>query len=800
MPEMSAMRAYHYRRRLRHGRTRARRRGPSLAAIALAVVPLALLAVTFTTAFIAAGATYVAGLQGEVTPPAEAIAQRGGGARIYDRNGALLYQFLDEEYGRQERVALSEISPLIRDATIAAEDASFYTNPGVNIRGLVRASLENFKPGEGFLQGSGGSSITQQLVKQIYFSPEERRERSVSRKVREAAIALEITRDYSKDQILEWYLNEIPYGGVLTGIESASQGYFGIPASDVTLGQAAFLAGLPQSPGEYDPFVNMPAAIGRQHEVLDLMVKHGYLTPEEAGWAKLEVITLNPRPEPFLAPHFVLYVGDYIKQQLGEEALLHGGLEVTTTLDLRLQTRANEILEGHLQTYENSTNGHNGAVVIIEPPTGQILAMVGSRDYFRDDVQGRVNNATALNSPGSTLKPFTYATAFMQGWGPEWPIVDTNITYKESDGKTFSPRNPDGRTRGVVKLREALGNSYNIPAFKTILFTGVDNMINTAKSMGITTLDRDLGPATTLGGTDVKLLDMVYAYSTFANNGMMSGMPAASALPVGNRNLDPIPVLEVKNRKGETLMNHRVPQTVSVIDPEYAYMITDILSNDRDRSVTYGLGSNLNIPGHRVAVKTGTSEPFEGNKLIGDTWTIGYTPDIAVGVWVGNSDNEPMTNIYSTTIAGRTWHDTFVMALEGKPARDWVRPDGLVEATLCVPSGRRPVEGERCPTVKGIFAAEAIARNDASWWGGEELDEPYRGNGVPPEITGWKRTLSEEYLRTYRSGSGGSRTPSRAPQPTPVAPAPVAPTPAPAPPHQDGRGPDGQGPPGQRRN
>lgn len=788
---MSAMRAYHY-RRLRHGRHR--RKSLSVATIILAVAPILLLGLAATTAFVAAGATYVAGLQGDFTPPAEAIAERGGGARIYDRNGTLLYEFLDDDYGRQERVALADISPLIRNATIAAEDASFYTNPGVNIRGLVRASLENFKPGDGFLQGSGGSSITQQLVKQIYFTPEERRERSIERKVREAALALEITRDYSKDQILEWYLNEIPYGGVLTGIESASQGYFGIPARDVTLGQAAFLAGLPQSPGEYDPFINMPAAIGRQHEVLDLMVKHGYLTPEEAAWAKLEVITLNPKPQPFLAPHFVLFVGDYIKQQLGEEALFHGGLEVTTTLDLKLQTRANEILEQHLQTYENSTNGHNGAVVIIEPPTGQILAMVGSRDYFRDDIQGRVNNAIALNSPGSTLKPFTYATAFMQGWGPEWPIVDTSITYKESDGKTFSPRNPDGRTRGVVPLRQALGNSYNIPAFKTILFTGVDNMIATAKSMGITTLDRDLGPAVTLGGVDVKLLDMVYAYSTFANNGVMSGTATTAALPEGNRNLDPVSVLLVKNRRGETLLDHRVSQTLSVIDPEYAYMITDILSNDRDRSVTYGLGSNLNIPGHRVAAKTGTSEPYEGNKLIGDTWTIGYTPDVAVGVWVGNSDNQPMTNIFSTTIAGRTWHDTFVVALEGKPARDWVRPDGLVEATVCVPSGRRPVEGERCPTVKGTFAAEAIARNDASWWGGEELSEPYRGNGVPPEITGWKRTLAEEYLRAYRGGSGSS---PRAPQPTPTAPPPAAPTAAP-PPQGDGRGPDGQGPPGQQ--
>jgi membrane peptidoglycan carboxypeptidase len=610
------------------------------------------------------------------------------------------------------------------------------------------------------------------LVKQIYFTKEEREERSINRKVKEAALAIEVTREYSKDQILEWYLNEISYGGVFRGIQAAAQGYFGVNASDVTLAQAAFLAGLPQSPSNYDPFTNFDAAINKQREVLDLMVHHGLLDAQTAAWAKYEKIELKPTDRPFLAPHFVEYVADYVKATLGEKALYNGGLKIYTTLDLGLQWKANAALEKYLKQYENTSQGHNGSVVVIEPPTGQILAMVGSRDYFRDDVDGRVNNALALNSPGSTLKPFTYATAFMQGWGPEWPIVDSPITYKEADGKTFSPRNPDGRTRGVMPAREALANSFNIPAFKTIIWAGVDNVIATDKAMGLTTLDRDLGPALTLGGVDVKLLDVVYGYSTFANNGVMAGVPTTQSLPEGNRTLDPNPVLRIENAKGETLMDNTVPKYHSVIAPEYAYMITEILSDDRNRQITYGRGSNLNIPGHRVAAKTGTSEPYDDKRrLIGDTWTFGYTPDIAVGVWVGNTDNSPMVNILSTTIAGSTWHDVMVAALDGKPAHDWVRPEGLVQATVCVPSGRVVTPGVNCKSVTGEFAAEALAKQDDHAWGGSKLDGELSTkeavSKIPDAITGWKRTLAEEYLRYFRGGPSTPRAPSQ-PQPTPV--------------------------------
>jgi membrane peptidoglycan carboxypeptidase len=561
--------------------------------------------------------------------------------------------------------------------------------------------------------------------------------------------------------------------------------YFGIPAKDLTLAQAAFLAGLPQATSQYDPFENMPAAKARQAQVLSLMERHGAITPELKSWAMLEEIKLTPAPKPFLAPHFVLYVGDYIKATLGEEALYHGGLTVLTTLDLPLQDEANRILEENLRTYEQSSQGHNGSVVVIQPATGHILAMVGSRDYFRADVHGEVNNAVALNSPGSTLKPFTYATAFMEGWSPQWPIIDTPITYKEVDGKEFKPRNPDGRNRGVVTVREALGNSFNIPAFKTILWTGVDDVRATAKAMGITTLDRDLGPAMTLGGVDVKLLDMVFAYSVFANNGVMAGVDAPLALGNGNRELDPNPVLLVTNRRGEILLDNSQPKHEVAILPEYAYMITDILSDDTARSTTYGRGSNLNIPGRRVAAKTGTSEPYEDTKrLIGDTWTIGYSPDIAVGVWVGNSDNTPMVNISSTTIAGQTWHNVMVRAHEGLPVRDWVKPPGIVETSVCIPSGVIAPKNASCRTVKGMFVLDALAKQTDRWWGGELLAEPRTPRSltsIPAGLDEWKTYLANEYLRRYGGGGGGGggsgsrpSTPVTAPpQAAPTAPAPI---------------------------
>jgi membrane peptidoglycan carboxypeptidase len=735
--------------------------------VAFAIVPLFVLPLVF------AGGTTLIRYYNKATagllPPEQVIAQNGGGARILDRNGKLLYQFLDDTRGYTEWASLDDMSPYIKEATIAVEDPDFYSNPGVSIRGLIRAAWENLRPGHDLMQGTGGSSITQQLAKQLYFTQEERSDRSISRKTREIAIAVDLTQHYSKDQILEWYLNIIPYGSVFVGIQEASQRYFSVPASDLTLAQAAFLAGLPQSPSRYDPNTQFTAAKERQIEVLTLMVEHGFLSQYEADCAVFTDLEFKPSTLPFEAPQFVQYVADYIRSTLGQDALLHKGLVVTTSLDLDLNYKAQALLEQHLSANEKNTNAHNGSVIVIDPKTGQLLAMVGSRNYYRDDIDGEVNNALAIRSPGSALKPFTYLTAFLEGWGPDWPIIDTPITYVEDDGKTFSPTNPsNGQTYGVIPAKLALGNSLNVSAFKTILWTGVDNMVRTAKAMGITTLDdQQVGPAVTLGGGDVKLLDLTYAYSVFADNGTMAGAPTTLDLPDGNRKLDPICVLTAVDASGNILIDNTVPQTQEVIKPAYAYMISDILSNDANRTLTFGSGSILNIPGWQAAVKSGTSEPFENVSsadaamhYTDDTWSVGYTTDTAVGVWIGNSDGSRMQHMYSTTIAAPLWHDVMLAALAGKTPTKFVQPDGLMQATVCVPSGLPVKDGTKCPSVTGTFAADALFIQSVEHWGGEKLDGLVSASTcptcIPAQIQGWKRYLANEYLGRYKGPNNPS--------------------------------------------
>ncbi|HXK34784.1 MAG TPA: transglycosylase domain-containing protein, partial [Dehalococcoidia bacterium] len=702
------------------------------------------------TAVAAVVSGYYTSAVADIPSPWEQMALQGDGARIYDRNGVLLYQFVGER-GYQQDVSLDEVSPYVVWATIATEDASFYTNPGVNPKGLARAMFENLRPGDAFLRGTGGSSITQQLVKQLYETPEERSQRSVKRKLREIALALELGSRYPKDQILTWYLNNVSYGGLFTGIEAAARGYFGKPARDLTLPEAAYLAGLPQAPAEYDPFTHPDAAKRRQVEVLDLMVRHGYLTQYEADMAKLVPIVLRPQPAPFRAPHFVLYVADEIRRTLGEDALYRGGLRVITTLDYELQRYAEESLERWLSEFEASTNAHNGAVVVLDATNAEILAMVGSRNYFRADIQGENNNALALNSPGSTFKPFTYLTAFLQGWGPDWPLIDSPVTYREADGRVFRPENPQHNYYGTITLRQALGASLNVPAFKTALWVGVDNIVDTARRLGITTLNGRYGPSLTLGSGDVTLLDMAYAYSVFANNGAMRGQPRINPTGQPGRPLDPVAVLRVEDRQGKTLLdNTQRVRDLQVVDAPYAYLITDILKDDEARVATFGRNSVLAIEDREVAVKTGTSAPYEGRpELVGDTWAIGYSPDRVVGVWIGNSDNTPMRNIYSTTIAARVWRDVIVRAHEGLPPRNFVRPPGIVRATVCVPSGMRPTPA--CGrTVTGEFVAASLKNQPDDWWGRvEERDGRLvvveRGFRPPPDVTGYKRALAMEY-------------------------------------------------------
>jgi membrane peptidoglycan carboxypeptidase len=627
-------------------------------------------------------------------PSTLAVNQPSAGAIILDRNGKFLYQFVDDEDGVRTPVKLEDVSPYLIAATIATEDASFFENPGVNFRGLVRAAKESADSlmDEGDLStGTGGSSITQQLVKNLYIPQDQRSERSIDRKLRELVYAAELTKRYSKEQILEWYLNQISYGGIYSGVEAASQGYFGKSAKDLTLGEAALLAGIPQSPGRLDPRNNLDAALERRSEVLDLMqtraptieIGNGEtfaINADELEAARNESVTLVEQTFPIYAPHFVLsYVIPQLEAMFGREALLRDGLVITTSLDLDLQDKAAAILETWVSQFEAISNTHNGATVVLEPRTGEVLVMLGSRDYYREDISGAVNNLLAPNSPGSTFKPFVYLTGLIEkNWNPSTIIVDSPVSYRQEDGTVFSPTNPGGGYHGPLTIRNALGNSLNIPAFKAALEIGVAPIIAMAKRMGFTDLADYYGPAMALGGVDFKALDLAYGYSVFANGGVMAGQNTFAPDSADERLVQPVAILNVIDDEGNVrfdIEDHRVQERI--VAEEKAYQVTDILSDPGARCITFGCGG-LAVPGYRVAVKTGTSEPFDpqgpNRGKIGETWAFGYTPDLVVGVWAGNSDNSPIDHIFSTSISYRVMRDLLVEAYKGREVTQFQAP------------------------------------------------------------------------------------------------------------------------------
>jgi membrane peptidoglycan carboxypeptidase len=607
------------------------------------------------------------------------------GAVILDRNGEFLYEFVDDRAGVREPVKLEDISPHLIAATIATEDASFFRNPGVNFKGLVRAgqeSLDSFLDHGDPFAGTGGSSITQQLVKNLYIPKDERTEKSIDRKLRELVYAAEITKTSTKEQILEWYLNEISYGGIYSGVEAASQGYFGKSAKDLTLGEATLLAGIPQSPGLLNPKINLEGALERREQVITLMerlpaIDLGYgqtyaVDHEALEAARSEEVTLVEETFPIQAPHFVLtYIVPQLEEMFGRDALLHDGLVITTSLDLELQNRALGVLEHWITQFEAISNTHNGATVVLEPSTGEILVMVGSRDYYRQDIDGEINNLLALNSPGSTFKPFVYLTGFLQkGWTPETLIDDSPINYRENDGTVFSPTNPGGGYHGPISIRNALGNSLNVPAFKAAVEIGVGPIIAMAKSMGFTDMADNYGPAMALGGVDFKAFDLAYGYSVIANGGVMAGQDALAPDAADERLVEPVGILNVTDGEGNVrwdIEDHRRQQRI--VPADQAAQITSILTDGNARCITFGCGG-LAVPGYNVAVKTGTSEPFASTGpyagKIGETWAFGYTPDLVVGIWAGNADNAPIDHIFSTSISFRAMRDIMLEAYKGR--------------------------------------------------------------------------------------------------------------------------------------
>ncbi|HEX9014879.1 MAG TPA: PBP1A family penicillin-binding protein [Chloroflexota bacterium] len=592
--------------------------------------------------------------------------------QILDRKGKLLFEIYDREGGRRNPVHLADVSQHLIDATIATEDKDFYGNVGFDPMGFARAAFQNATQGQ---LKEGASTITQQLVKNVLLDRDERASKSYTRKIREAVLALKLSEKYSKDQILEMYLNEIYYGHMSYGIEAAAQVYFGKHASDLNLAEASMLAGLPQAPSDYDPFVDMGSARARQNHVLDRMVSEGYLTPGDADAARATAITLRRGADAGIqAPHFVFYVRQLLEQKYGANLVYKGGLKVTTTLDLDWNLKAEAAIRAHLDSLKQQ-DANNAALVSIDPSTGQILAMVGSKDYWDDSIDGQVNVAVARRQPGSTIKPIVYATAFGKGWAPETVVVDDETYFPNTLGyPTYHPENFDGLFQGPMTVRHALSNSKNVPAVKTLMFDGLPDFLKTAEAFGIT-IDHPerYGLSLALGGGEARLLDMTSAYAVFADSGVK---------------VDPTAILRVEDSDGNVLYSYEPPFGRQVIGAPQAYMITSILSDNTAREPLQGLNSPLKLS-RPAAAKTGSTDDYK------DSWTIGYTPDLVTGVWVGNTDARPMKEVVGALGAGRIWNRFMEDVHAGTPVFDFVPPPGIREYRSCRETGGPVVEA--CP-------------------------------------------------------------------------------------------------------
>lgn len=589
--------------------------------------------------------------------------------KIYDSTGTNLLYEIGE--ARRTKITLGQISPYTIKATLAAEDDQFYQHHGIVVTGILRGLI--LKPLSG-QRAQGGSTITQQLIKNSILSPE----RTIQRKVKEAVLAIELEQRFSKDQILEMYLNAIPYGSRAYGIEAAAQLFFNTSASNLTLAQAAILAALPQAPTYYSPYgSHIDALEGRQEYILDRMATLGMATHEEVAVAKKEKLSFQGASDNIRAPHFVFYIKELLDQEYGARVVDQGGLKVITTLDMRLQLIAEEALKKYQERLK-AGGAKNASLVAINPKNGDILAMVGSIDYFNKDIDGNVNVSIRNRSPGSSIKPFVYAEAFAKGYRPETLLVDATTDF----GQGYTPKNYDLKEHGVVSMRTALTNSLNIPAVQTLYLAGVKDVTNLAQKMGISTLtDPDrYGLSLVLGGGEVTLLTMTSAYGVFANEGVQ---------------LPPRAIIKI-DHGSESLFDAEKtpPQENQALDPRTARVVTNVLSDNNARALVFGLRSPLQLGARPVAAKTGTSQDFR------DGWTYGYTPSLVAGVWTGNNDNSPMKNNSDGVVtAAPIWNAFMQNALSGTPIETFTLPEPLPEAA-------HGIIGGKLPEVKGKWVAE----------------------------------------------------------------------------------------------
>lgn len=579
--------------------------------------------------------------------------------KIYDRNNTLLYQI----YATQNRtvVPLTSVPKSLQQATVAIEDKDFYNHPGFDVSAIIRSVIANFSGKE--LQG--GSTITQQLIKSALLTSET----TLSRKTKEIILAFWAERIYSKAQILEAYLNQVPYGGTAWGIQAASEVYFGKDVKDLDLAESAFLAGIPRAPTIYSPYGTTPTAWKkRQKEVLTRMAELNYISHDEAQKALGRELMFRKPQTPILAPHFVMYIKELLVKKYGLPIVEKGGLSVTTTLDVKTQEIAEKIVADEVQNNER-LHLTNGAALIAAPATGDIIAMVGSKDY-EDGQSGNVNLTTSLRQPGSSIKVVTYATALSSGFTPATILDDTPAVFTSPGSPPYIPVNYDGKFHGKVTLRSAFANSFNLPAIKTLNKVGIPSMVETARKMGIKSWGdpNQYGLSLTLGAAETTMLDMATVYGTVANSGMR---------------VDPNPFLKVSDYRG-TILEEKSPLQQNpatgrqlghrVLDEGVAYIISSILSDNAARALEFGSNSPLRIPGHTVSVKTGTSD----NKR--DNWTIGYTNDWVVVVWVGNNDNSPMSQALASGITGAApiWNRIMNYALSINPEERPLMPKNII--------------------------------------------------------------------------------------------------------------------------
>ena len=638
--------------------------------------------------------------------------------KIYDRTGKILLFDLHQDI-RRTYVPLSEISRHIKNATIAIEDDEFYNHKGIRPLAIVRAVFANLKTGS---YSQGGSTITQQVVKNALLT----RKKTISRKVKEWILAVKLDAQKSKDEILEMYLNDAPYGGPIYGVEEAARYYFGVSAKDVSLAQAAYLAALPQRPSYYSPYgPNRDKLEQRKNLVLKKMLENGFITQKEYEQAKNEQVEFTEYGDKNIkAPHFVFYIRNYLEEKYGAEALYKSGLRVITTLNYDLQKEAEKIVKEYALLNEKKFKAQNSAMVAIDPNNGEILAMVGSRDYFDEKIDGKFNVTTALRQPGSTFKPIVYSLAFEKGYTPETILFDLKTQFslscrpdefKMGDG-CYAPENFDGKFRGPMTIRNALAQSINIPAVKTLYLVGIKNALEHAKKMGITSLTKPAnfyGFSLVLGGGEVSLLELANAYTAFANGGIV---------------YKPKGILKIEDSSG-TVLEDSMPEGKRVISSQTAAAIADILSDNTARAPAYGVNSPLFFHDRKVAAKTGTTNNFK------DVWIIGFTPDVVVGAWAGNNDSTPIENKFAGYVLAPEWRELMKTAIDivGKQ-RDFPK--------------YTPITNSDKPILNGIWQVKRNGRvevhNILHWVDKDDPTGPYPSNPESdPQYEHWEYPIRE---------------------------------------------------------